>query len=96
MIQVTDPAIFHPVAAYLGLITLARGQAPEEFAFRDKPYEFVTDVPAFDLLTGSSAAREAISSGVTPYDVASLVSPVDAIWREVVLDAEERVERSRA
>jgi uncharacterized protein YbbC (DUF1343 family) len=96
LIQVTDPAIFRPVATYLGLITLARGQAPEEFAFRDKPYEFVTDIPAFDLLTGSSAPREAISSGASPYDIASLVSPVDAIWREVVLDAEERLERCRA
>ncbi|MCC6902561.1 MAG: DUF1343 domain-containing protein [Polyangiaceae bacterium] len=95
-LQVTDPALFRPVAAYLSIIALCRLQAPEAFAFRTKTYEFEAEVPAFDLLTGSAAAREAIAGGANPSDVAELVCPVDASFKEVVLDAESRVARARA
>ena len=91
MLQVTDPALFRPVAAYLTLIALAREQAPEAFAFRAEPYEFETDMPAFDLFTGSAEARAALESGASPGEVVALVSPVDSIWKEVVYDAEERM-----
>jgi uncharacterized protein YbbC (DUF1343 family) len=96
LLQVTDAALFRPVAAYLALITLARAQAPDAFAFRDKAYEFEESIPALDLLTGCAEARTAIEGGATPSEVAASISPVDAIWKEVVLDAEERVERARA
>lgn len=95
-LQVTDPALFRPVAAYLSIIALCRLQAPEAFAFRTKTYEFEADVPAFDLLTGSSAAREAITTGANPSDVTELVCPVDPSFKEVVLEAESRVSRARA
>ncbi len=36
---------------------------PEEFAWREAPYEFVIDRPAIDLLTGGTECREAIESG---------------------------------
>ncbi|MBK7580236.1 MAG: DUF1343 domain-containing protein [Myxococcales bacterium] len=93
-LQVTDPSLFRPVAAYLAIITLCRMQNPEAFAFLDRAYEFEAEVPAFDLLTGSAAAREAILSGALPNDIAQLVSPVDASWKQVVLDAEARRERA--
>lgn len=95
-LQVTEPALFRPVAAYLTLISLCRMQAPEAFAFRTKTYEFEADVPAFDLLTGSAAAREAISEGRHPGEVADLVCPVDASFKGEVLEAEARVARARA
>jgi len=95
-LQITDPALFRPVAAYAAIVALARAQAPDDFAFRNEPYEFETEAPAFDLLTGSPDARNAIQSGASPGEVVTLVSPVEAIWREVVLDAEARVERARA
>ncbi|MFO0567077.1 MAG: DUF1343 domain-containing protein [Polyangiaceae bacterium] len=90
-LQVTDPALFRPVAAYLGIIALCRAQAPEAFAFRTKTYEFEAEVPAFDLLTGSDDARRAILEGAAPTDVAALVCPVDARFKDVVLQAELRV-----
>lgn len=37
--------------------------APEAFAWRDAPYEFVADRPAIDLLTGTTSCREAVESG---------------------------------
>ncbi len=95
-VHVTDPSIFRPVGGVSGphhVCACARRRTRSPSAIG--AYEFETDIPAFDLLTGSSAAREAIGAGSTPEEVASLVSPVDAIWREVVLDAEARLERSR-
>jgi len=95
MLHVTDSLFFRPVSSYLALITLARSQAPEAFAFRTEPYEFET-LPAFDLLTGSPAAREAIEGGASPEEVASMVALVDAAWRDVVGEAEARLARVRA
>lgn len=37
--------------------------APDRFAWRSAPYEFVADRPAIDLLAGSEALRVAIDSG---------------------------------
>jgi uncharacterized protein YbbC (DUF1343 family) len=88
-IHVTDPAAFQPVATYLALITLAHAQSPDRFAFRTEKYEFRDDVPAFDLLTGDSEARERILRGDSPKDVAEALSSVDDADRAVVLEAME-------
>ena len=63
MLHVTDPSSFRPVTTYLTLLALARAQAPDAFELRTSPYEFETTIPAFDLLTGSSEAREALDLG---------------------------------
>lgn len=96
MLHVVNPELFRPVATYLKLIAFARAQAPEAFAFRTSPYEFETTIPAFDLLTGSSAARDAIVMGTHPDDIAELIAPVDASWADTVREAEARLERARA
>jgi uncharacterized protein YbbC (DUF1343 family) len=96
MLHVTNSALFRPVATYLALITLARAQAPEAFAFRTTPYEFEAERPAFDLLTGSDEARRAIESGASPDQVVSLVAPVDPLWRDFVREAEARLERAES
>lgn len=88
MIHVTDPRSFRPVATYLTLLALAREQAPAELQFRTEPYEFETDIPAFDLLTGSDAARRALSDGASANDLIDLCAPVDPVWRERVYEAE--------
>jgi uncharacterized protein YbbC (DUF1343 family) len=70
----TDPERFQPVATYAALITLARQRAPERFRFRTERYEFVDDIPAFDLLTGDGRARAMILEGAPALDVARCVS----------------------
>jgi uncharacterized protein YbbC (DUF1343 family) len=79
-IHVTDPAAFRPVATYTAMIALAHHQAPDQFRFRTERYEFVDDIPAFDLLTGSAEAREAIGRGEPARDIAELVSRTDPAW----------------
>ena len=77
-VHVTDPSRFRSVATYVALITLAHHHSPAAFAFRTEKYEFVDDVPAFDLLTGDAEAREAIVSGAAAAEVAERVSTLRA------------------
>lgn len=96
MLHVTDPHLFRPVATYLRVVAFARAQAPQDFAFETRPYEFESERRAFDLLIGSTAVRHAIESGAAPDDIIDQVCPVDAEWRSVVAEAPERVVRASA
>lgn len=96
MLHVTDPARFRPVATYLRLIAAARRLAPEQFALLDRPYEFETEHPAFDLLTGTPEARTALLAGASGEELAELVCPVDGDWKVRVETAEELVHDVRA
>jgi len=78
-IHVTDPRSFRPVACYVALVALAHRAHPDHFRFRTEKYEFVDDIPAFDLLTGSPVARERIEAGD---DIRAIVEHVTAIGDE--------------
>jgi hypothetical protein len=84
------------VATYVAMIALWHHQAPERFAFRTERYEFVDDIRAFDLLTGSSEARLAIEAGEPARDIAEAVSRVDDDWPARMADARARVLRAHA
>lgn len=86
-IHVTDEAAFRPVATYVALVALACQAHPDDFRFRTEKYEFVDDIPAFDLLTGSAEARERILSGDDPRAIAEDVSRVGDEERDVVARA---------
>jgi len=58
--HVTHRGEFRPLAVGLALLREVHRLHPEAFAWRTEPYEFVADVPAMDLLTGSALAREAV------------------------------------
>jgi uncharacterized protein YbbC (DUF1343 family) len=95
-IHVTDPRSFRPVATYLTLLALAREQAPSQFQFRTEPYEYETDIPAFDLLTGSDAARRALSDGASGEELIDLCARVDPTWRERVYECEAGAQKAQA
>jgi uncharacterized protein YbbC (DUF1343 family) len=86
-VHVTDRAAFRPVATYVALIALARRQNTEKFRFRTDSYEYVDDIPAFDLLTGSDEARQAIEAGRDPRMIAEYVSEPDPAWPSVMAEA---------
>jgi uncharacterized protein YbbC (DUF1343 family) len=96
MLHVTNASLFRPVATYVRLIALARQQSPDSFAFRSEPYELEPGVLAFDLLTGSPAARQALEAGASPEEVVRVVSPVEESWIELVLGADELVRAASA
>jgi uncharacterized protein YbbC (DUF1343 family) len=92
-IHVTDTQTFRPVRAYALLIALAHRQDPTRFQFRTERYEFVDDIPAFDLLAGSGRGREALLAGSLPEDVAGEIAETGAREIATVRDASEAAER---
>jgi uncharacterized protein YbbC (DUF1343 family) len=73
--HVVDRSALEPVRTGVTLLAEVRRLHPELFTWRSQPYEFVADVPAIDLLTGSAAARTAIESGGD-------LGPLFAAWRK--------------
>ncbi len=87
---------FRPVAAYSALIALIAKSHPKDFAFRTEPYEFVSDTPAFDLLTGSDVARRMIESGSDVNAIADEVSHATEADIREVQEAREALRRYAA
>ncbi|MDB4972863.1 MAG: hypothetical protein JWN48_1204 [Myxococcaceae bacterium] len=61
-VHVRDADSFRSYPLYLRAIAHVCQSAPEAFAFRTEPYEYVSDRPAIDLLTGGPEFREVASS----------------------------------
>lgn len=81
-----DRAAFRSVAPYVALVAFAHHAHPEHFRFRTERYEFVDDIPAFDLLVGSGSARERILAGEDPVAIARDVAAVTDEERAMVAD----------
>ena len=77
-IHVRDERNFRPYATYLALVAIARRLGGEAFAFRTERYEFIDDIPAFDLLTGNAEARSRIEAGDAPRSIAEELSRLRA------------------
>jgi uncharacterized protein YbbC (DUF1343 family) len=92
-VHVTEPASFRPYATYLALLALARSAHPDAFRFRTEKYEFVDHIPAIDLLTGRSEARERMESGDDPRAIAEDESRVSNDDRALVATAREAAKR---
>jgi uncharacterized protein YbbC (DUF1343 family) len=68
-VHITDAAMLRSYELYLRLIADARKQCPDEFRFRTETYEFVSDRPAIDLLTGGPEFRTAMVLGAPLEDL---------------------------
>ena len=84
-LHVIDRDAIEPVALGLQLVSVFHNLYPDEFAWRAEPYEFVSEVPALDLLTGSPAARRYIEAGEP-------LAPLFDEWRDWVRSFEEDLE----
>ncbi|HEY5935180.1 MAG TPA: DUF1343 domain-containing protein [Kofleriaceae bacterium] len=62
-LHVTNPETFRPYLTGVAFLKACHDQAPGEFRWRERAYEFVDKIPAIDLLAGSAALREGIASG---------------------------------
>lgn len=72
-LHVSDREAFRPYLTGVAYLHAVHELWPEEFAWRERPYEFVTDKPAIDLLTGSARVRLGIERGDT-------LPELQAIW----------------
>ena len=78
-LHITDRLALEPLALGLHLVKSVRDLACDDFRWRAEPYEFVSDIPALDLLTGSSRARRALEGDGT-------LEQVLGDWKESAAD----------
>jgi len=62
-LHVTDRAAFRPYATTLALLQDIMAEHRDQFAWKQPPYEYVTDRLPIDVLIGDPAIREAVESG---------------------------------
>ena len=74
-IHVTDRAAFKPVLTGVALIQMFRRLDPQNFAWRQPPYEYEHEKLPIDILAGSDVLRRQIESDLTPQSIAES-------WRE--------------
>jgi uncharacterized protein YbbC (DUF1343 family) len=66
-VHVTNRRLFPAFLAYVFLISAARRQAPDKFAWRKPPYEYETVKLPIDILCGTDGVRKAIEQGTSPW-----------------------------
>jgi uncharacterized protein YbbC (DUF1343 family) len=69
-IHVTDRERFQAVRTGLTVLAALRELSGPRFAWRQAPYEFVTDRPAIDLLFGSDRERLGLEAGTSSAELA--------------------------
>ena len=74
-IHVTDRKKFKPYLTGLAIVKAIHDLYSSNFSWREKPYEFVREIPAIDLLTGSDLFRKQLIKS--------------ASWKEIVQSYEE-------
>ncbi|OGP71036.1 MAG: hypothetical protein A2Z73_00420 [Deltaproteobacteria bacterium RBG_13_60_28] len=74
-LHITDRRSFKPYFTTLALLGVIRQLYPEDFAWRQPPYEYETERLPIDLLTGDAAIREGLDKG-TP------VPDLEASWQK--------------
>ncbi len=64
-VHVTDSWVFRPYEAYQRMLAAVLQSVPTEERWRTEAYEFVSDRPAIDLLTGGPEFRAAVDQGAS-------------------------------
>jgi uncharacterized protein YbbC (DUF1343 family) len=80
-VHVTDMRRFQSYKAYLRMLGWV-AQRAEEFRFRVEPYEYVSDRPAIDLLTGGPEYRKALSAHQPPDELIDWLCQVPKDFEE--------------
>lgn len=68
-VHVTDRRTFAPVLTYLALLTALRALWPDQFAWKQPPYEYEHHKLPIDILAGGPGLREAVEQGADPREV---------------------------
>jgi uncharacterized protein YbbC (DUF1343 family) len=78
-VHVMDRQTFRPVETGVALIEAFRASDPDEFRWKDPPYEYEFEKMPIDCLAGSSELREQIEAGTPAREIAQSWTPgVDA------------------
>ncbi len=82
-IHITDRRQFDSYAAGVAFLQSVKRVAPDAFVWRAKPYEFVADIPAIDLLAGDDKLRLALDFGADLAELASQWAQERAVFEAV-------------
>jgi uncharacterized protein YbbC (DUF1343 family) len=82
-LHIVDRDSFKPVITAVAIITAIRQLYPNEFAWKQPPYEYVFDKMPFDVINGSSQLREDIESQKP-------VAEIERRWREQLDEFDKR------
>jgi uncharacterized protein YbbC (DUF1343 family) len=77
-IHVTDPDRFRPVHTAVAILCAVREVAPDEFRWREPPYEYEADKAPIDILWGHPGLRLGVDAAAAP----------DAILKECAAEVE--------
>lgn len=81
-VHMIDRRTFRPVETGVALIEAFRASAPDQFRWKDPPYEYEFEKMPIDCLAGSSQLREQIEGGVPASEIAQSWKPdVDAFLK---------------
>jgi uncharacterized protein YbbC (DUF1343 family) len=81
-LHVQERRAFRPFRAALCLLFAFRQSHPDIFCWRKEAYEFISSVPAVDLLFGSSRLREAVDAGLTAQYLLPELEKCEAAYAE--------------
>lgn len=82
-LHITDRRRFLPFRTGVAIVSALKKIAPDQFRWRNAPYEFVSDIPAMDLLCGSAVIRKGIESGLSTEELACTWEHGESQFREV-------------
>jgi len=68
-LHVTDPHTFEPVRTAVEILVAARALAPQDFAWREPPYEYEDTLPPIDILWGHPGLREGVQDGAATDEI---------------------------
>ena len=86
-IHITDRRRFDSCATGVAFLQSVKRVAPEAFAWRAKPYEFVADIPAIDLLAGDDKLRLALEADADLTELANQWAQERAAFEEIRREA---------
>ena len=74
-VHVTDRDAFRPVLTAVAVLTAVRELWPDDFAWRQPPYEYEEEKLPIDILAGGISLREAVEGEVSPHDLIATWQP---------------------
>ena len=78
-IHVLDRDFFEPVIAGVAMVKIIFDMYPNEFRWKEPPYEYVYDKNPFDVIAGTNKIREAFEQGVA-------LDAIAETWKQPLLE----------
>jgi uncharacterized protein YbbC (DUF1343 family) len=70
-IHVTDRNVFEPVSVGVAMVKAAYDLYPNDFGWKEPPYEYVYDKNPFDVISGTDKIRKAFEQGIGLHELLS-------------------------